>query len=188
MKAPLTRAFCISLIALLIGCQPTDQTVEHAANQNSLPNIASTDMFPPQEADVMPEFVLPTLNGDSFDSSAQEGKVLLINFWATWCAPCRVEIPDLVDLQAELGSDQFEVVGISMDMDEVEYVKEFADGMKINYPVLLDDGEVAEAFGGVFALPTTFVVDKKGNITHRTIGLFPVEAVKEEISEMIIAD
>ena len=188
MNARSTLALFISCLFLLIGCKPTDQTVEHAANQNSSPNVPSSGMFPPQESDVMPEFVLPTLNGDSFDSSAQEGRVLLINFWATWCAPCRVEIPDLVELQAELGSDKFDVVGISLDMDEVEYVKEFADGMNINYPVLLDDGEVAEAFGGVYALPTTFVVDKKGKITHRTIGLFPVDKVKDEISEMIIAD
>ncbi len=188
MKPTSSLTSLVLILVCFAGCRPTDQTLEYAAKQNSSPNVASSSMFPPQSKDQLPEFVLPTLDGQSFDSSDQNDKVLLVNFWATWCAPCRVEIPDLITLQEELGSEDFNVIGISLDTDEPSFVREFVDAMEINYPILLDDGEVAEAFGGVYALPTTFVVDKKGKITHRTIGLFPVDAVKSELTEMITAD
>ena len=135
-----------------------------------------------------PDFRLAARDGSQVSLTGLRGEVVMINFWATWCGPCRIEIPDLVALQEEFGSESFTVVGISTDLDEPEFVKQFANAMKINYPVLLDDGEISEAFGGVYALPTTFVVDKTGKITHRTIGLFPVEAVREELSEMISTD
>lgn len=177
-------AFCILSLAILPGCQPASESIDADSGLQSAQAVIPA----PKSRDVMPAFVLPTLAGDTFDSSAQEGRVLVINFWATWCAPCRVEIPDLIALQEELGGEQFDVIGISLDTDEPAFVKEYTDAMNINYPLIIDDGEIAEAFGGVYALPTTYVVDKKGKITHRTIGLFPVESVKEELIEMINAE
>ena len=137
----------------------------------------------------MPDFTLPLLSGGTFDASEQQGKVLLVNFWATWCAPCREEIPDLIALHEELKDDGFAVIGITVDTDGSALVKQFADEMQITYPILLDEtSEVAESFGGVYALPTTYVVDKTGTITHRTIGLFPVDAVKESLITLINAE
>ena len=175
-------------LMIIAGCEPTDQTIEFHAEQNANPSSSSYGIPSPQNRENMPEFELPLLEGGTFASADQEGRVLLVNFWATWCSPCRTEIPDLIALQEELGSDEFDVIGISLDQDGTEYVKQFTDAMEVNYPILLDDGAVAEAFGGVYALPTTFVVDKTGKITHRTIGLFPIESVKEELQEMINAD
>lgn len=137
----------------------------------------------------MPDFTLPMLNGGTFDASEQNGKVLLVNFWATWCAPCREEIPDLIALHEELKDEDFAVIGITVDTDGIELVQKFADQMQINYPILLDaTSEVAESFGGVYALPTTFVVDKQGTITHRTMGLFPVDSVKDQLITLINAE
>ena len=167
---------------------PSDDTATSATIQSSNPQSSGAVIPEPKSRDVMPAFVLPTLSGGTFDSSAQNGRVLVVNFWATWCAPCRVEIPDLIALQEELGGEQFDVVGISLDTDEPAYVKEYAEAMDINYPMMIDDGEIAEAFGGVYALPTTYVIDKKGKITHRTIGLFPVDSVKDALIAMIDAE
>ncbi|MFK7843827.1 MAG: TlpA disulfide reductase family protein [Rhodothermales bacterium] len=177
-------AFCIIFLSIFVGCQSADKSVDG----NPSPKPAQAVIPEPQSRDTMPAFILPTLAGNTFDSSAQEGRVLLVNFWATWCAPCRVEIPDLIALQEELGGEKFDVIGISLDTDDPAFVKEYTDAMEINYPLIIDDGEVAEAFGGVYALPTTYVVGKDGKITHRTIGLFPVESVKEELIEMINAE
>ncbi len=171
-----------------VGCQPTDDTIAFKAEQEGIQGPATLGIPSQQNREFMPEFELPVLGGGTFNSTDQEGRVLLVNFWATWCGPCRYEIPDLVDLQDELGSDQFDVIGISLDMDGEALVQEFTDAMEVNYPILLDDGTVAESFGGVYALPTTFVINKEGKITHRTIGLFPVDAVKGTLEDMINAD
>ncbi len=186
----------ISLLLLFLlstGCEPPDpsattrngSSATSRSDQNSDPTDFHTGLQMPAETGHMPDFSLPTLDGNNFDTSNQQGRVLLINFWATWCAPCRVEIPDLIALQEELGSEKFDVLGISIDQDDPKYVKEYVESMNINYPVLIDDGEVADGFGGVYALPTTFVVDKTGKITHRTIGIFPIEKAKKELVEMI---
>ena len=188
MSKYLTPLLLFVSLLFSAGCQPTDDTIAFKAEQEGVPDPSAYGIPAPQNRDYMPEFELPVLGGGTFDSSDQEGRVLLVNFWATWCGPCRTEIPDLVELQEELGSDQFDVIGISLDMDGEELVREFTDAMEVNYPILLDDGAVAEAFGGVYALPTTFVINKEGKITHRTIGLFPVEAVKGTLEDMINAD
>lgn len=187
-RLPLFSIVCLAgLCCLLVACEPTEQTKSFAAEQEQ--NAADYEIPAPQSRDVMPDFTLPILNGGTFDASEQDGKVLLVNFWATWCAPCREEIPDLIALHEELKDQNFAVVGISIDTDGSALVKKFADEMQINYPVLLDEtSEVAESFGSVFALPTTFVVDKQGTITHRTIGLFPVDAVKDDLLTLINAE
>lgn len=118
-----------------------------------------------------PDFTLATLDGGSFRMSDQRGKVLVVNFWATWCAPCRIEIPDLIEMQSEMGSDGVQVVGISLDHDGPDAVQDFADEVAFNYPILLDEGEVAAQFGGVYALPTTIIVDRDGMVRHRISGI-----------------
>ncbi len=118
-----------------------------------------------------PDFVLPTLDGGSFQLSEYAGQVVVVNFWATWCAPCRIEIPDLIEMQSELGDQGIQIVGISLDHQGREVVQEFAEEAGFNYPILLDDGEVAEQFGGVYALPTTIIIDKEGMIRRQIPGL-----------------
>ncbi len=183
-----TTSFLLAgVCCLLLGCEPSEQT--QAFKEEQAQRSSDYVIPEPKSRDVMPDFSLPTLAGNTFNSSEQEGRVLLVNFWATWCAPCREEIPDLIALQEEIGGDKFDVIGISQDMDGEALVRQFAEEMEINYPILLDESNsVAEAFGTVFALPTTFVVDKSGTITHRTIGLFPVDAVKDELVTLINAE
>lgn len=134
----------------------------------------------------MPAFSKISLSGDSLRSQSLRGKVILVNFWATWCGPCVIETPDFVALRNEWEERNFEIVGISMDTEGFEVVSGFAEDFQIPYPLILDEGPLSDEFGGVYALPTTFVVDAEGLIRHRFVGAFPVEEMRETLDKMIL--
>lgn len=120
------------------------------------------------------------LAGDAFSLDPYRGQVLLLNFWATWCAPCREEIPDLMALRERLHPRGFEVIGISMDL-EVEggdVVQPFVDEFGITYPIVRGDQTTADAVGGMFGLPTTIIVDGDGNLVSRFSGLVPISEIE----------
>lgn len=121
--------------------------------------------------DPAPHFALPTLEGDTLSMTDLKGQVVVINFWATWCAPCRVEIPELIEMQDELADDGVRFVGIALEAEAVDAVRAYADDADFNYPIAIDDGEVANRFGGVYALPTTILIDREGMVVRKISGL-----------------
>ena len=124
------------------------------------------------EATAVPIFELELMEGGMFDMQEHLGEVVVINFWATWCGPCRFEIPELIELYDEYRADGLTVLGISTDELGFEEVRPFAEEMQINYPLVVDeDGSTSSAFGGVYGLPTTFLVDRNGMIRERVLGL-----------------
>ena len=118
-----------------------------------------------------PDFTLKDLDNEDFSLSSLKGKVVLLDFWATWCYPCRVEIPHFIKLYDDYRSKGFEVVGIALDKDGASVVKPFAEKEKINYIVVIGDADVANAYGGIRAIPTTFVIDRKGSIHSKYVGV-----------------
>ena len=119
-----------------------------------------------------PDFTLKNLNGDEISLSDLKGKIVFINFWATWCGPCREEIPTFVELQKEYGSDKLAILGISVDQGDLSVVPEFAKNFNINYEILYATAEVVRKYGGISGIPTTFVVDRDGYLRDRMVG-FP---------------
>ena len=117
-----------------------------------------------------PDFEVATLGGETFHLSEHRGKVVVLNFWATWCPPCRMEIPGFIDLQDEYGDDVV-FVGLALDQDDDSAVREYADEKGINYPVIPGAHAVARSYGGIASLPTTFVVDPRGEIRFKHEGL-----------------
>src|SRR3982751_3147390 len=107
-----------------------------------------------------PDFALASLEGKTVRLSDFRGKAVLLNFWATWCEPCKVEMPWFVELQKEYGPQGFQIVGVAMDDASTEDITKFARKMGVNYPVLLGKESVGQSYGGVGVLPTTFFIDR----------------------------
>lgn len=118
-----------------------------------------------------PNFTLQTLDGKDVSLADFRGKAVLVNFWATWCGPCKIETPWLVELQNEYGSQGLQVVGVAMDDSGKDEIAKFAKDMGVNYPVLMGKESVGDAYGGVPALPESFFVGRDGKIVDRIIGL-----------------
>jgi cytochrome c biogenesis protein CcmG/thiol:disulfide interchange protein DsbE len=132
-----------------------------------------------------PDFELSDLDGNTVRLSEYRGKVVIIDFWATWCGPCRIGIPDFVDLQDEYGTEDFAILGISVDEGESPVVAEFARHYKINYPILHDTPEVRAAYGGIRAIPTTFIVDRDGYVRQYIQGYRPKTFFKQAINILL---
>jgi len=133
----------------------------------------------------LPPFLARDLDGGIVSTAALKGKVVLVNFWATWCPPCREEIPELVKLQ-DTYKDQLQIIGISEDEDvPPEAVRSFARGMHVNYPIVIVSRELEKEFGGVPALPTSFLVSKEGGVVQKHVGLFPVVVYDHEIRALL---
>lgn len=118
-----------------------------------------------------PDFTLESLDGKNMRLSDLRGKAVLLNFWATWCGPCKIETPWLVELQKQYGSQGLQVIGVAMDDSGKDDIEKFAKDMGVNYPVLLGKEAVGEAYGGVPALPESFFIGRNGKIVDRIIGL-----------------
>jgi cytochrome c biogenesis protein CcmG/thiol:disulfide interchange protein DsbE len=132
-----------------------------------------------------PQFSFSSLEGKTVAMKDLANKVVVVDFWATWCPPCREEIPHLNKLYAELKGKGFEIVGISMDHEGTDVVKEFARELRIEYPIVMGDEEDAEAFGGIMGLPTTFIIDRSGNIVKKYVGLPPAGDMEQLIKELV---
>jgi thiol-disulfide isomerase/thioredoxin len=128
----------------------------------------------------IPLFMTRDLDGTVISTAAYRGKVMLVNFWATWCPPCREEIPELVKLQ-DTYKDQLQILSISEDEAPPEVLKAFARQAHINYPIMLVTREIETDFGGVPALPTSFLVNKDGGIVQKHVGFYPVSVYDREI-------
>lgn len=127
----------------------------------------------------IPPFVATDLDGRQISTAALRGKVVLVNFWATWCPPCREEIPDLVALQ-EKYKDQLQIIGISQDSGSVDQVRRFVAEHRVNYPTVMSTPEIEALFPGIYALPTTFVLDREGKLAQKHIGLLNARVTEDE--------
>jgi thiol-disulfide isomerase/thioredoxin len=140
---------------------------------------------PSKPASAVPQFSLSSLEGKTVAMKDLSNKVVIVDFWATWCGPCREEIPHLNELYSELKGKGLEIVGISMDTDGTDGVKDFAREFRIQYPIVMGDEKVAESFGGIIGLPTTFVIDRQGKIAKKYIGLPPAGDMRKVVKELV---
>jgi thiol-disulfide isomerase/thioredoxin len=132
-----------------------------------------------------PTWRLQDLTGKTVTSDEFKGKVVVVDFWATWCPPCRAEIPGYTELQSKYGKDGFIIVGISLDQAGPDVVKSFADKNGINYQIVMGDEAVVTAFGGVEGIPTTFLIDRSGQIRDRKVGAEETAEYEKKVAAIL---
>jgi cytochrome c biogenesis protein CcmG/thiol:disulfide interchange protein DsbE len=137
------------------------------------------------ERPVAPDFTLRDASGRSVRLSDFRGQVVLLNFWATWCSPCRIEIPWFAEFQRAYRSAGFAVLGVSLDQDGWKAVKPYIEAKKVNYRVMLGDDEITRIYGGLESLPTTLLIDKAGRIAMTHVGLVEKKTYEEDIRVLI---
>ena len=132
-----------------------------------------------------PDFTLESLDGKTTHLSDFRGKAVLLNFWATWCGPCKIEMPWFVDFQKQYGSQGLQIVGVAMDDASKEDIGKFAKDLGVNYPILIGKESVGDQYGGVPALPETFLIARDGKIVNKIIGLEGKAEIEDAIKEAL---
>ena len=183
-RGRIPRAFgavTLVLAAGLIGaCAETDSGSD--ARQT---NSGATSNAPQGNQMRAPNFRLATMDGGEVELNELRGKVVLVDFWATWCGPCRMEIPHLTELYDRYQDKGFELVGISLDQQGPAVVKPFIEEFKINYPIVMGDEDIANQYGGVRSIPTAFLIDREGNVVKKYVGYKPLETFVADIEPLI---
>lgn len=131
-----------------------------------------------------PPFLVNDLQGHMISTAQFHGHVVLLSFWATWCPPCRLEIPELIELQKRY-KGQLQVIGVSMDDDGPQQVAQFAARVGINYSIVMGSPEIVREYGGVPALPTNFLINPQGKVVQKHIGLYPLNLYDTEVRALL---
>ncbi len=161
-------------------CVACDKSESNSKKQNTNTNLVEQS----KNVTKAPDFSLTDINGKTIKLSDHKNKVVILDFWATWCPPCRKGIPDLIQLQKKY-KDQLVVIGISLDTDTKKDVVPFAKEFGMNYPVVYGDQKVVMNYGGIEAIPTSFIIDKKGNIVQGFVGLMSISSYEEIIKDLL---
>jgi cytochrome c biogenesis protein CcmG/thiol:disulfide interchange protein DsbE len=174
------KLILVTLFALSINVLSSDTGRDFTKNNNS-ENTVTINI----SADKAPDFALKSVDGKTVRLSDYKGKVVIIDFWATWCPPCRKGIPDLISIQKEF-KKKVVVIGISLDAEKtLKDVPGFIKEYKINYPIVYGDDKVVADYGGIQGIPTAFVIDKKGNVVDKHVGLVPKDTYVKKIKELL---
>jgi peroxiredoxin len=175
----LRRTLLISATALLVACFFTGCSSPRGVKAQSLK--------PDKDRRSAPEFSLKDADGKSVRLEDYKGKVVLLDFFATWCGPCKIEIPWFMEFERKHKDKGFNVVGVSMDDEGWEVVKPFLAGLGVNYRVVIGNDATAQLYGGVDALPTTFLIDRTGKIAAVHIGLASKKDFEDGVEQLLQA-
>ncbi|MBI3194365.1 MAG: TlpA family protein disulfide reductase [Ignavibacteriae bacterium] len=165
----------IVLLLFATGCSKKEKEIEQTEQSGSTAsahNVSEIDNVQLREG-IVPNFSFTDANGQTTNFDSFKGKVTLVNFWATWCGPCKMELPDLIALSKEYADRNVRFIGISTDRgsDVVEDVRTFVQKSGITYQIVIANDEIESAYGNVNAIPTTFIVDENGKIVDSFIAV-----------------
>ncbi|HVN05491.1 MAG TPA: TlpA disulfide reductase family protein [Bryobacteraceae bacterium] len=152
---------------------------------SSSKTVRAASLKPDGERHKAPDFSLKDADGKTVRLSDYRGKVVLLDFWATYCGPCKIEIPWFMDFERKHKDQGFSVLGVSMDDDGWDAVKPFISDIAINYRVMVGNDSIAEQYGGIEALPTTFLIDRDGNIASVHVGLTSKSEFENAIEQLL---
>lgn len=166
-------ALAVALVFCLGGCSKRSSAPEPQ-------NLTST-----KDRKTAPGFVLKDAGGAAVNLADYKGNVVLLNFWATWCGPCKIEIPWFIDFQQQYKDRGFTVLGLSLDDDGWKSVTPYVAEHKINYPVVMGNDQVSQLYGGIDSLPTTFIIDRAGRVAASHFGLVDRSEYLNEIVKLL---
>lgn len=178
----------IAVVLLVVGAvylnrSKNSSSSDLATNDAGIPAAAAVSSTP-SDGTPAPDFALKTTDGKVIKLSDFRGKVVIVDFWATWCPPCRAEIPDFIKLYSNYKDKGFQMLGISLDQGGLNDVIPFMKKYGINYPIMLGNDEVVAAYGGIRGIPTTFVIDKKGNVRAAFEGYRPASVFESLVQKL----
>ena len=178
----------LALMFVITGCdkkesEPAQQTDIKAEDKPAKPSSDETPAGTNYES--APSFTLQNINGEKVSLSDFSGKVVILDFWATWCPPCKEEIPHFIELYEQYKDEGLAVIGIATDREGVSVVKPFVQKYGIQYPVLISDGQAATAYGGIVSIPTTFIIDSAGNIRQKYVGYRDKSVFEADIKKFL---
>ena len=175
----MTKMFLVLLLAFSVHSFSVDKNGSDSKSKNAEITILKID------ENKAPDFALKSFDGKTVKLSDYKGKVVIIDFLATWCPPCRKGIPDLISIQNDYKNDVV-IIGISLDGEKtLKDVPGFIKTYGINYPIVYGDEKVVAAYGGIEGIPTAFIVDKKGNVVDKHVGLVPKDTYVNKIKELL---
>ena len=176
----LTMGIIMAAIALALFWVKQDR-----ASSAARPAGAASGPSAVKPGAVAPALILKDLDGKTVNLEDLRGKVVIVDFWATWCQPCQIMIPWLVEFRNRYASQGFEIVGVAMDDEGIEAVKPFVTRNKMNYPILLGNEGAATDWGGVYGLPTSFMIDRSGKIRITHQGLVSKDIIERDIRSLL---
>lgn len=175
------------LVLGLAGC--ASESSERSSTQRSEPleqlDPRSVQLYPAQREAKARDFEVTLVNGDSFTLSNQRGNVVLLNIWATWCAPCREEMPDFVDLYEKYRDQGLVILGVSVDKQGESVVKPFMEEYNVNYPIVIDRGTIMDKYGPTMSIPTTYIIGKKGNLKYFAVGALTKKELEPRLQALL---
>ena len=174
---PLLRLGFALLVGLTLSCL--------VSGCSSPKPVKAASLKPDKERHTAPDFSLKDADGKTVRLSDYKGKVVLLDFWATWCGPCKIEIPWFMDFERKHKDQGFSVLGVSMDDDGWNAVKPFVNELGINYRIVIGNDSTAESYGGIDALPTTFLIDREGKIAAVHVGLASKSEIENGIEQLL---
>jgi len=177
---PIKYILVVAIPILLISCGAYSH---NKAGNPTIDQQAASDTTQ-REFKTAPDFTLKTMSRDNFTLSDHEGKVVVLNFWATWCAPCRKEIPDFIELQKQMKDDGVLFAGIALDKEGWSKVRPYAQKMEINYPIMLASSNVHSQYGPIRAVPTTLILNKKRQVEYVAPGMLTKQKLKPILKKL----
>lgn len=175
---------------LIIGCSSENKNAKGENPQLSSEPLERTDpysnpLYPAKQEAKAQDFTIDLLSGESFQLSKQKGKVVIMNIWATWCAPCHDETPDFVDLYDKYKDQGLVILGVSIDEQGKSVVQPFMEKYNVNYPMVIDDGSIMDKYGPTMGIPTTYIINKKGNLQYFAVGALTQKELEPKLVKLL---